>query len=60
MESSLSNPDAMGDFIKKIENIKNGDLTYDIKKVKTWAQDSYSQKKQFNEFYKELFNINYS
>ena len=60
MESSLLNPDAMGNFLKQIENIKNGDIIYDIEKVKIWAQDTYSQNKQFNEFYKELFNTNYS
>ena len=60
MHSHLVYIYAMGDFLKQIENIKNGDIIYDIEKVKIWAQDTYSQNKQFNEFYKELFNTNYS
>ena len=60
MESYLLNPEAMDDFLKQIENIKNGDIIYDTEKVKIWAQDLYSQNKRFNEFYKELLNTNYS
>lgn len=54
MSNVLCDPNAVLDFVSQIEAIKKGDLPYNVEELKRWSRIEYSQKRRFNEFYKEL------
>tara|TARA_R110001592_G_scaffold362857_1_gene678555 strand:- start:3681 stop:4787 length:1107 start_codon:yes stop_codon:yes gene_type:complete len=56
MYNSLFNPLDFESLIHKIIEIKQGDFSYDLEKIKLWTQKEYNQDDKFDEFYNELIS----